>query len=156
MVGRGRWVVRAATAAVLCALASAPLVPAAAAAPVGAPHATPPTGCRTASFTAVGGYYSSGQFFREPGDTVTLRVDWCAAAGRITGWSTSYTTTLAAAAHPRFTTSATLVRKGRVIDVGLSGNYVAGVINNVGTAAITGTVTASGHHRFADVSGGGG
>jgi hypothetical protein len=119
-------------------------------------HATHPSGCKHVSYTGDGGYYSQGQFYWQPGDDATITTHWCYSDGVITSHSATYTTNIPTAQQPRFTVTSSLVKKGKELDVELSGDYLSGVINNVGFLSLAGDVTASGHHAFADVTNAGG
>jgi hypothetical protein len=111
------------------------------------------TVCRHASYTGDGGYFSGGSFFWEPGDTVTLTVDWCSSAGVITSKTVSYTSAISSSLDPRFVESDGYVHGDKVLKVSVSGSYDSGVINNSGFILLTGRVTANGRRHFADRTG---
>jgi hypothetical protein len=135
---------------------SAPVASAGAPARAGSPARGFPSGCKTTSYTADGGYFSQGHFYWEPGDTVTLTTNWCYSNGLITSHSVSYSTTVPNSLDPLISTTSSLVRGGAVLDVQANGTYASGVINNVGLISIVGSVTRRGTHHFADASGSGG
>jgi hypothetical protein len=115
-----------------------------------------PSGCKRVAFTADGGYFSQGNFYWEPNDTVTLVTKWCYSNGAITSHSVRYSTTIPTSLKLRLSTSQFLVQGGAVLDVELNGDYDSGVLNNVGFIGIAGDVTRRGHHHFVNASGSGG
>jgi hypothetical protein len=115
-----------------------------------------PSGCKTISYTADGGYFSQGHFFWEPSDTVTLTTSWCYSNGLVTSHAVSYSTAVPNSFDPVISTTSSLVRDGAVLDVEANGTYNSGVINNVGLITVVGSVTRRGAHHFADESGAGG
>jgi len=135
------------------------LAPAASARALGGtaePPAGFPTGCRTTSYTADGGYFSQGQFFWEPSDTVTLTTRWCFAHGVVTSDAVSWSTTIPQRLVPQVSTAASLAKGGAILDVQLNGTYDSGVVNNVGSVTIIGYVTRRGGHHFTNATGAGG
>ncbi len=111
-----------------------------------------PMGCKTVVYTGDGGYYSVGEFYWEPGDTVTVTTHWCYAGGVITSHHVTYSTSIGSALNPRFTESANLGKGGAVLNMMVSGDYSTGIINNVGDIYLYGDVTAKGKHYFVDQS----
>jgi hypothetical protein len=118
--------------------------------------ANSPAGCRRVAFTATAGYYSMGNFYSLPGDTVTIQAKWCYSNDVITSHEVRWTATIPATKQLRITKQASLNGSGSVLTIGLNGDFNSGVINNVGFIGIAGNVTALGHHRFTNVSGAGG
>jgi len=109
--------------------------------------------CRHTAFTGDGGYYSAGNFYWEPSDTVTLTVQWCSSGGLITSRDVTYTTTIPSTLDPRLTESDQRTRGGEVLRVIVSGSYASGVLNNSGFILLAGHVAANGHRHFADLTG---
>jgi hypothetical protein len=107
-----------------------------------------PRGCKTASYTGDGGYYSAGNFYAQPNDTVTLTTGWCYGRGIITSHSVTYSTTIPDDLNPRLSLQENLVKNGAVLEVSISGNYESGVLNNTGVISIVGHVNNRGHHHF--------
>jgi hypothetical protein len=132
--------------------------PAVQAAPVATPASTmvQPSGCKKATFTADGGYYSAGNFYWEPEDTVTVIAAWCYASGRVTSFSPRHTTTIGASAKLRLTVQTTPAPNGSSVTIFLSGDYLSGILNNIGFIGIEGDVGAYGHHHFVNVANSGG
>jgi len=115
-----------------------------------------PSGCKKSAFAADGGYYSQGQFYWEPGYTVTIVVKWCFSGGAITSHSASYSTTIPSSLAPYVSPSESLIKHGAVLQEQVNASYNSGVINNVSFITIVGDVTARGGHHFANTSGLGG
>jgi hypothetical protein len=115
-----------------------------------------PSGCKRVSYTADGGYFSQGRFYREPSDEVTLLTRWCYSNGLVRSHSVRYSTTIANSLNPRISTNESPSKGGAVLDVQVNGTYDSNVINNVGVISIAGDVTGHGHHHFVDASGAGG
>jgi hypothetical protein len=120
------------------------------------PPATIPSSCKTVSYTADGGYFSMGQFYREPSYTVTLTVQWCYSERSITSYSSVYSTTIPGSLQPRISIDEMLIKRGTRLDIQLNGTFDSGIINNTGFIAVAGDVTRLGRHHFAKVSGAGG
>jgi hypothetical protein len=146
--------------AAVAAVTAVGLVPAtgvAAAAAPSAPGRTAITGhCSTAKFTGAGGYFSAGNFYRQPGFTVTLHVRWCWADGVVTSRTVTDSTRIGASADPRFTTGVFHSPRRHVVTVFVSGDYLTGILNNVGEIYLVGRITGWGTDTFADESGSGG
>lgn len=112
--------------------------------------------CRHTAYTGDGGYFSQGSFYWEPGDTVTIKVRWCSAAGVITSKKVTFTSTIPSNLEPRLTESDAFTHGGKVLKTNVSGDYESGVLNNVGYLLLVGHVSANGQRHFADLSGAGG
>ena len=110
------------------------------------------TVCRNTVYTGDGGYFSQGFFFWEPNDTVTIEIHWCSSAGRINSKSVSYGTTIPSSEQPRLTEGAGFGRNDSELKVSVGGDYLTGVLNNVGTILLVGHVAANGEHHFRDLS----
>ena len=125
-------------------------------------HRTPsvkhryPIDCKKASFTAAGGYYSSGHFYTEPSDTYTVHTKWCYAGNVIISYKVTFRTTIPSSQNPRVSKTVSLNSAASVLTIGLSGDFNSGVINNVGFIGIAGEVTSVGGHNFTNTSGAGG
>lgn len=145
-------------AAIVLAAGTTVGTPAVQAAPVATQASTTvqPSGCRKATFTANGGYYSAGNFYWEPGDTVTVLTSWCYAGGKVTSSSIRHTTTIGASAELRLTVQTTSTPNGSSVTIFLSGDYLSGVLNDIGFIGIEGDVGAYGHHHFVNVANSGG
>jgi hypothetical protein len=115
-----------------------------------------PSGCKRTAFTGDGGYFSMGQFYWEPSDTVTITAKWCYSGGVITSKNVSYTTSIPSSLDPQLTEYDSMRNGGRSLNVQVAGDYESGVLNNVGFITLIGRVNASGHHHFRDISGDGG
>jgi hypothetical protein len=115
-----------------------------------------PSGCKKTVYTGDGGYFSMGQFYWEPSDTVTITTNWCFSGGVITSKNVTYTTTIPSNLNPRLSESDSLRSGRKSLNVQVGGDYDAGVLNNVGFITLVGHVTASGHHHFRDISAAGG
>jgi hypothetical protein len=109
--------------------------------------------CQKVSFTGDGGYYSAGHFYPEPAEQVTVVTDWCFSHGAITSHQVTTTTSISKAQHLYLSKAAQLSDGGRVLNISINGNFSSNVLNNGGIIAIAGSVTSSGHHQFADVTG---
>ena len=115
-----------------------------------------PSGCTKVAFTASGGYYSAGHFYPLPSDTVTVHAKWCYSTDVITSYKVTWTTTIPTTEQPRITKLDSLNGSGSVLTISLNGDFLSGVVNNIGFIGIDGRVSALGHHRFTNVSGSGG
>ncbi len=121
-----------------------------------APKVVYPTGCETTSYTAIGGYYSQGNFYQQDHDTLTIKAQWCYANNLITSHHISYTTTIPANDYPRLIRTIHLNKAKTSLGVGVNGDYDSGVLNNVGFIGATGTITSLGTYSFSTTSGNGG
>ena len=124
--------------------------------PAMAQSARGPQGCRKATFTADGGYYSMGQFYSEPGDDLTVVTRWCYSHNRITRQSVKYTTTIPGNLMPQISTHDYFADNKSVLNVLVVGTYNSNVVNNTGDIGVSGRVTATGRHHFVNASGAGG
>ena len=115
-----------------------------------------PTGCKKVSFTGSGGYFSMGNFYPEPGDTVTITASWCYANGVITSHEATYTTDIPSSAQPRIEFSDVLNTSGGALRLDASGDYLSGALNNIGQILIVGHVTSTGSHHFRNMPSDGG
>lgn len=115
-----------------------------------------PRGCKKVSFTAAGGYYSSGHFYTEPSDTYTVHTKWCYAGDVITSYQVTFRTTIPSSLNPRISKSVTLNSAASVLTIGLNGDFDSGVLNNVSVIGIAGDVNSVGGHDFTNTSGAGG
>jgi hypothetical protein len=95
----------------------------------GPSSAASPSGCKTVSYTADGGYFSMGQFYWEPSYTVTLTTQWCYSDGIISSYSSDYSTTIPSSLKPNISLDASLVKRGKCLDVELNGTFGSGIIN---------------------------
>ncbi len=112
--------------------------------------------CRHTSYTGDGGYFSQGNFYWQPSDTVTITVKWCSAGGVIISKNVAFTSTIPSTLQPRLTESDVFARGGEALKVNVGGDYESGVLNNVGDIDLVGHVTADGRRHFADLSAAGG
>jgi hypothetical protein len=112
--------------------------------------------CRQTSFTATGGYYSAGHFYTLSNDTVTIHVGWCYAGDAISSYRVTRTTTISPNAQLRLSRSVHLNSAASVLNVDIGGDFLSGVVNNIGFVGIVGDVTGRGGQSFTDVSGSGG
>jgi hypothetical protein len=123
---------------------------------VGPSSGNQPRACKRVAYTADGGYYSAGHFYREPGYDVTLITKWCYSNGIVKSYSVTYTTTIPDSLGPQLSTNESLINGGATLDVGVNGTYNSNVINNTGLISIVGHVTGRGRHHFVNASGAGG
>jgi hypothetical protein len=109
--------------------------------------------CKRVSFTGDGGYYSAAHFYPEPAEQVTVVTDWCFSHGSITSHQVNTTTSIPKAQHLYLHKSAQLSHGGQILNISINGNFSSNVLSHGGIISIEGSVTSSGHHQFADVTG---